>query len=120
MNKFGLISGFIWGCLGTLIGLDIFGMPVLAGLVASPFIGLMFVRVVPYFERYPRPVQFLISYLSLLAAAAVFGLVVGIADMIFGQPGRIPSAVVVQDISICVGGLLLSNFYLIGLVFWLA
>ncbi|MCB0337918.1 MAG: hypothetical protein KDD62_16485, partial [Bdellovibrionales bacterium] len=71
-----------------------------------------------FWSKQNKLFRILIAYSSLIFAAAMFGFIVGVADMMFGVPGRIPWAVAMQGISICVGGILILNFYLIGIIFW--
>jgi hypothetical protein len=75
--------GTCWGLLAALLGGRAIGPPILYGVFASPLIGLAVGRILhPRFVRSPGVYRALIAFVSLYAGALLFGLAVGIGELV--------------------------------------
>lgn len=118
MTKWAIIVGLLWGIVGINIGISMFGPIIFGGLALSPIAGLLLAQTVPLFQRSSVIVRIALSVFSVFVGAAIFGLGVGVADLLFGPAGRLPWAVVTQAVLAVLWGVLFLNLYLIGLLFW--
>jgi hypothetical protein len=77
------LLGTCWGLLAALLGGRALGEPILYGVFASPVIGLAVGRVLhPRFARAPVVYRALIAFASLYAGALLFGLVIGVGELV--------------------------------------
>ena len=106
-----IISGLLWGILGSLATLSVFGP---RSWFAAP-LGALIGSLVYFLSRrfYTRSLLALIpvSILSTFVAVALFGLCLGAVDLFRGTGNRIPWAVIVQGMNACLWGLLYIPIY---------
>lgn len=109
-----IISGLLWGVLGSYVLTGASGSWVWFAALAGPLIGLL---VYAASRRvYARPIWLLIplTLVSTVVGVAMFGLAVGFVDLFRGVPNRIAWAVVVQGMNVCLWGLFfLPPFWLL-------
>ena len=108
----------ICGCLWGLIANALAGGIVWGGMLASPFIGILVGVMVERLHGLSTPKRVLISLASLYLAACLFGVAVGVFDLLTGVnagPGwrRIPSAVVIQSALGVLWGLTFTGYFLL-------
>jgi hypothetical protein len=83
------LLGTCWGLLAALLGGRAIGPPILYGVFASPLIGLAVGRILhPRFVGSPGVYRALIAFVSLYAGAVLFGLAVGIGELVAGRGAR--------------------------------
>lgn len=94
-----LVSGVVWGLIGLALGWTHLPAIVWGGVLAAPLIGLCVGLAVPGFERWSGWGRALHALLALYVAAALFGLGVGLWDLLARDiSGRRPGAVVLQGV----------------------
>jgi hypothetical protein len=106
-----IISGLLWGTLGSLATLSSFGP---RSWFAAPFGALIGLLVYWASRRfYSRSFRALVpvSIVSTFAAVALFGLCLGAVDLFWGTTSRIGWAVVVQGMNACLWGLIFIPTY---------
>jgi hypothetical protein len=113
-----VVSGAVWGAIGYLLGRPAFPALIGPAVLASPLIGLVVGICFRWIHRLSRSGKLFVSLVSLYAAAALFGLALGFADLardIPTTPGasRIPSAVVLQAVFAVWWGLTFYGYFLI-------
>ncbi|HUL68672.1 MAG TPA: hypothetical protein VLT17_00355 [Gemmatimonadales bacterium] len=107
------LSGLLWGLFAALLGQRAFHAHVWGGVVASPFIGLIVgTATQSYFEQLSGYWRWGIALASLYLGAILYGVGIGIWDVVAGGPGRIPIAVVTQDVVAVLWGVTLTGFLL--------
>ena len=83
------LLGTCWGVLAALLGGRALGEPILYGVFASPLIGVAVGRFLhPRFARAPAVYRALIAFASLYAGALLFGLVIGLGELVATGGGR--------------------------------
>lgn len=109
------LSGLGWGLFVVYVIFEGTGdAPIVGGLLASPAIGLAVGASTQKWRRWSIPVRIGVSLVSLYAAAALFGLGVGLYDwLIIGGPNRIPHAVVTQAVLAYLWGLTFTGFLVV-------
>ena len=84
MMAYALI-GTCWGLLAALLGGRALGPSILYGVFASPLIGVAVGRFLhPRFVRAAGTYRALIAFASLYASALVFGLAIGLGELLRG------------------------------------
>ena len=106
------------GCIWALIANVLAGGIVWGGMLASPFIGVLVGVLVERLHALSPPRRVLVSLASLYLAACLFGVAVGVYDLLTGVnagPGwrRIPSAVVIQSLLGVLWGLTFTGYVLL-------
>jgi hypothetical protein len=77
------LLGTCWGLLAALLGGRALGQPILYGVFASPLIGLVVGRALhPRFVRAAGVYRALIAFASLYMGAVLFGLAVGVGELV--------------------------------------
>ena len=115
------ISGAVWGCIAGVLAFDAIPRAVWGGLIASPAIGLLIGLATRPWVRLPAPLRVAAALLSLYAAAALFGLAIGVYDWLAGGiPGRVPHRVVFQAVQAVLWGLTFTGYVLVlwPLAYW--
>jgi hypothetical protein len=83
------LLGTCWGLLAALLGGRALGEPILYGVFASPLIGLAVGRLLhPRFSRAAVVYRALIAFASLYVGALLFGLVIGVGELVAAEGGR--------------------------------
>ena len=103
-----MIVYVLWGAEGDIIW---------GGMLASPVIGVLVGLVVERLHGLSTPSRVVVSLADLYLAACLFGIAVGVYDLLTGinaGPGwqRIPSAVVIQDVLAVLWGLTFTGYLL--------
>ena len=110
------LSGACWGGLVTAIAFDMFPHAIWGGLLASPLIGGLVGAATRRWGRLSVAARVVVALLSLYAAAALFGLGVGLYDgFVLAGPDRITQAVVAQAVVGFPWGLTFLGLFI---VFW--
>jgi len=106
-----LVSGAIWGLIALGLGYSWLQQRVWGGVLVAPLIGLAVGIAARSFERRPGWLRTLHALVALYLAAALFGLAVGVADLVLlDAPGRRPIAVVLQSVYAIIWGLTFSGY----------
>jgi hypothetical protein len=112
-----VLSGVAWGAIAYVLGRP--SIPDLIGpaVLTSPVIGLVIGIAFRWIHRLSWKGRIVVSLISLYAAAGLFGLAVGLADLardIPNPPGAslIPSAVLLQGVLGVWWGLTFSGYVL--------
>jgi hypothetical protein len=93
------LLGTCWGLLAALLGGRALGPPILYGVFASPLIGLAVGRALqPRFARAVGVYRALIAFASLYIGAVLFGLAVGVGQVV-RRPGGEGLEVVGQGVA---------------------
>jgi hypothetical protein len=104
--------GLLWGGFATALSLPATSAA-WGGLIASPFIGLLVGLGLWRTRAWAVPLRALVALVALYAAAALFGLGVGMADwLMVDAPGRRPGAVVLQSVFAFPWGLTVTGYVL--------
>jgi len=86
---FSALSGCAWALIAYVLSLGwLRPHIVVAGIVASPLIGLLIGFIFVPLYRQPKFVQFALSLVTLYIAVALFGLSVGLYDATYDIPNR--------------------------------
>jgi hypothetical protein len=113
----GLLSGALWGAVARWLSRGAIGSPVMGGVFASPFIGLVVALAYRDWPRFPRAWRIGLALASLYLAAALFGLGVGLQDVSRDlstvQAHRIASAVVLQSVIGVLWGLTMLGYFVV-------
>ena len=105
------LSGLIWAGIAYLLVPGPLGPLLWAGMVASPFIGVIIGISFRPAYRWPRAARILFSLVTLYLAVTIFGLVVGLYDVASSdEPNRIPSAVVIEYILAFLWGVTFTGY----------
>lgn len=111
-----VLSGACWGGLVTLIAFDMAPQAIWGGLIFSPLIGGLVGVATWGWTRLSVAGRIVVALLSLYAAAALFGLGVGLYDgFVLAGPDRITRAVVSQAVVGFLWGLTFLGWVI---VFW--
>jgi hypothetical protein len=104
--------GLAWGGVAALLGARAIGPDVWGGVVASPLIGLLVGRLsLAWFQVGSGWRRALVALGGLVAGAILFGLGVGIADLV-RHPGQRMIATVVESIAGTLWGVFVTGFFL--------
>ena len=88
------LLGTCWGLLAALLGGRALGTPILWGVFTSPLIGLAVGRVLhPRFARTTPIYRALIAFASLYAGAILFGLAVGVGQLVSSRGAAEPAVI---------------------------
>ncbi|MGE0160745.1 MAG: hypothetical protein AB7T31_15175 [Gemmatimonadales bacterium] len=80
------LLGTCWGLLAALLGGRALGSPILYGVFASPLIGFVVGRLLQArFARASAAYRALIAFTSLYLGAALFGLAIGLGELVDGS-----------------------------------
>lgn len=106
------------GCVWALIANVLARGMVWGGMLASPFIGILAGLLVERLHGLSPARRVLVSLASLYLAACLFGVAVGVFDLLTGVnagPGwrRIPSAVVIESVLGVLWGLTFTGYFLL-------
>ena len=112
-----LASGAVWAGIATVLGEPMHPI-ILGGVLLAPFIGLAAGLSSAIFPAEGRLGKALFSLVSLYTAAAIFGLGMGLYDLVTGQNSgdgwrRIPSAVVIQAAIATLWGLTFTGYFIV-------
>jgi hypothetical protein len=92
-------SGVVWALIALALGYSQLHQRIWGGVLVAPLIGLALGLAARGFGRRPGWARALHALAALYAAAALFGLAVGVADLVLlDAPGRRPGAVVLQSV----------------------
>lgn len=109
-----ILSGLGWGLLVAWLASGGFHGAVLGGVIASPVIGWLVGRLTRGWSRLSMLLRIGTVVVALYLAAALFGLFVGIFDVLASEvPNRIPSAVVFQTVLGFLWGLTFTGYLLL-------
>lgn len=109
-----LLSGVVWGGIALGLGYSWMHQRVWGGVLVAPLIGLAVGIAARGFERRPGWLRALHALAALYVAAALFGLAVGVADLVLlDAPGRRPIAVVLQSVYGVLWGLTFTGYVLL-------
>jgi len=79
------LLGTCWGLLAALLGGRALGPAILHGVFVSPLIGIVVGRLIhPRFVRSSGAYRALIAFASLYASALMFGLAIGLGELVRG------------------------------------
>lgn len=110
-------SGGVWAAIAVVLGGAM--RPIIwGGVLLAPFIGLAAGFASAVFPSEGRFYKALFSLVSLYTAAAIFGLGMGVYDLLTGQNSgdgwqRIPSAVIVQASMATLWGLTFTGYFIV-------
>jgi hypothetical protein len=119
------ISGAAWGLIAYAITRSVFPGLILPAVLLSPFVGLVIgIGFRWIHELKGAGSRAIVALVSLYAAAALFGIIIGMTDLARDldlPPGtrRLPWAVVIQPVMAIWYGLTLGWFVLLWPVTWL-
>jgi hypothetical protein len=106
-------AGLLWGVLGYFLGERGFRTMIWGGALASPLIGILVGRFIhPRFVDSSGAMRVFIALISLLAASILFGLAMGITDLVLGHPGRRAVEVVLQPVIGVLWGVTIGGFFI--------
>jgi hypothetical protein len=109
-----LASGVVWGAIALGLGYSWMQQRVWGGVLVAPLIGLAVGIAARGFDRRPGWLRALHALAALYLAAALFGLAVGVADLVLlDAPGRRPIAVVLQSVQGVLWGLTFTGYVLL-------
>jgi hypothetical protein len=109
-----LASGVVWGGIALGLGYGWMHQRVWGGVLVAPLIGLAVGIAARGFDRRPGWLRALHALAALYIAAALFGLAVGVADLVLlDAPGRRPFAVVLQSVHAVLWGLTFTGYVLL-------
>ena len=100
------LSGLIWGLMGAYFSQKVVGAHVWFAVPLGIPIGIAVLRGSRWTYEKPRWVLFLAVIISTIIAVALFGLCVGLADLMRDIPNRNGFAVVIQSMLSYLFGLL--------------
>jgi hypothetical protein len=93
------LSGCAWAGIAYVIGHEMLGRALVGGILAAPVIGILVGRLYRPAYRLSLGGRAIATIVTFYIAIALFGLAVGLYDAYARPvPGRIPSAVVSQDV----------------------
>ena len=105
------LSGLAWGLLVWQVIFEGLAPALPGGVIASPFIGLGIGMATKRWYRLPVWLQIGSAVVSLYVATVLFGLAVGVYDvLVIDLPDRIPFAVILQDVLGFLWGLTFTGF----------
>jgi hypothetical protein len=107
-----LASGLFWAVVAIVLGRPMAKI-VWGGIILAPFIALAAGFASRFFPSAGTLRRALFSLVSLYVAAALFGLGVGVYDLLTGPGPRIPSAVVIQAMLATLWGLTFTGYFAI-------
>ena len=108
------IAGAAWGALASVIAAGAFGSTVWGGLMVSPLIGLVIAWLSRPMVHWKLSFRILGSLVILYLAAVLFGVGIGLADLLVVQsPNRISWAVVVQSANAVLWGLTVLGWFVL-------
>jgi hypothetical protein len=81
-----LVSGIAWGGIAFVLGGVVFGPLVLAGVAASPVIGLLVGALVFNLRRASALGRVIVAAVSLYGSATLFGSALGLASLLTRRP----------------------------------
>ena len=109
-------SGVFWAAVAVVLGRPM-GRLTWGGVILAPFIGLGAGFASAWFPSESRVRRAVFSLASLYLATAVFGLGMGVYDLLTGQNSgtgwRIPSAVVLQAAMAALWGLTFTGYVIV-------
>lgn len=110
-------SGVFWAAIAMVLGRPM-SRVIWGGVVLAPFIGLGAGFASALFPSEGRIRKAMFSLASLYVAAALFGLGMGVYDLLTGQNSgdgwrRIPSAVVIQAAMATLWGLTFTGYFIV-------
>ena len=96
------MSGGAWGAIAYLLAGRMVGKGIWGGVLVSPLIGILVGLVAARFRKLPAGGRVFFSLVALYGATYLFGLAVGLGDLVTGVnrgegSHRIPSAVILQS-----------------------
>lgn len=112
-----VLCGMLWAGLAVLLGASAFGRLVWGGILVAPLTGLAAGVASRRFGNLRPLARALFALGSLYVGATLFGLGVGMFDLVTGTNSgpnwhRIPSAVLIQSIVVTLAGLTLTGYVL--------
>jgi hypothetical protein len=107
-----IASGGVWGGIAWWLGHDAFGRVIWGGVIASPLIGLFMGWASKRYQRDSTLARVGASLVGLYVAATLFGLAVGVFDLLIGE-NRIVLEVILQSVIAVLWGLTLMGYFVI-------
>ena len=115
------LSGVLWGAIAYALGSSWLGPGLPGALVAAPVVGLTVGLAFAWIHRVSRGWRVLAALLSLYCGATLFGLAVGVADLLrSGGASRMPVETVLQAVPAVLWGLTFTGYvlFLWPLAYW--
>jgi len=106
------VSGVFWGVVAMVLGRPLERL-IWGGVVLAPLIGLGAGFASALFPSEGRIRKAMFSIVSLYTTAAIFGLGVGVYDLLTSQGSRIPSTVVIQAVMATLWGLTFTGYFIV-------
>lgn len=111
LSLFGLLAGAAWGIVAWLLGARAYGPSIWAGVLASPFIGLLVARLThPPFARSSGFRRWLWALASLYLGALLFALPIAFYEVAIRGAGRNPLETVLEQFVAVLWGITLTGF----------
>ncbi len=108
------MAGAAWGALAFVVSAGAFGDLIWGGVLASPVIGLVIGWVSRPMARWRLPFRILGSLVCLYLAAVLYGVSIGVADLVvLKSSDRIAWAVVAQSANAVLWGLTMVGWFVL-------
>jgi hypothetical protein len=108
-----MLSGCMWAVIAFLLSLD-FNFVIVGGLIASPLIGLLIGLIHRRAYNLPTVGQVLLSLGTLYLAVFLFGLAIGVSDLLWGDiSNRVTVEVILGTAFTLVLGITISGYVLL-------
>jgi hypothetical protein len=107
-----VVSGCVWGGIAWWLGHDAFGRAIWGGVIASPLIGLLMGLTSRRFQGQSTLGRAGRALIGLYVAAMLFGLAVGVFDLLTGE-NRIALEVILQSVIAVLWGLTLMGYFVL-------